>query len=226
MSGALLVGLAGPAGCGKSTAATLIALDGGWRLVSFADPLRALALELHPEWCLLDLQGPKKEVPRPATPLGWGRVEDILILRAQELTGEDVADRYPQVLADAVSGLQAALSPRAALRLLGDLIRTIDPLAFVAHARARVEVALAERLSTVIDDVRYEAEASMVRDMGGTVVHVRREGVSFRRDHSSEQGVSFVADDLALVNRGDLSGLRGELYAVLQPGYRVRESAA
>ncbi|NCU21260.1 hypothetical protein EOM89_11175 [Candidatus Falkowbacteria bacterium] len=204
----------------------MMVLDGGWRLVSFADPLRALALELHPEWCLLDLQGPKKDCPRPATWMGWGRVEDIVIRHAQDLAGEAVVERYPQVLADAVSGLQSALSPRGTLRLLGDCIRAVDPDALVLRAAERVEAAMRAGESAVIDDVRFEPEAAMVRAYGGFVVHVRRAGVSFRRDHNSEQGVAFVADDLALVNRGELNGLRGELVSVLRPGYRMRGATA
>lgn len=220
------MGLAGPAGSGKSAAAALIVLDGGWRLISFADPLRRLALALHPEWCLLDLQGPKKDATRPPTALGWGRVEDIVIRSAQDLTGEDVVDRFPFVVSRAVSELQQALSPRATLRMLGDCLKAIDPAVFVTHAAERAEAAARNGESVVIDDVRFEREAAMVRERGGFVVHVRREGVSFRRDHNSEQGVAVAAGDLALVNRGDLSGLRGELVSVLRPGYRMREAAA
>jgi len=218
-----LVGLAGPAGAGKSSAAALLAAEGGWRVASFADPLRTWALELHPEWALLDLLGNGKDAPRPPGPLGWGRVEDIVIRHAADLTGEDVADRFPQILADAVSELQQTLSPRATLRMLGDTVRAIDPQAFVARAAERIECAGRAGESTVIDDVRFESEAAMVRERGGIVVHVQRDGVRYRRDHNSECGIRVTPEDRLLVNHGNLAALRAELVAVLHPRYRARE---
>lgn len=58
----LLLGFAGPSGCGKSTAATLLVGLGGWRRVSFADPLREALLALHPGWDLWHV-GPGKDLP-------------------------------------------------------------------------------------------------------------------------------------------------------------------
>lgn len=57
----LLLGFAGPAGCGKSTAATVLSGGGGWGRVSFADPLREALLALHPSWDLWHL-GPGKDL--------------------------------------------------------------------------------------------------------------------------------------------------------------------
>lgn len=60
----LLLGLAGPAGCGKSTTASLLSGSCGWARLSFADPLRQLLLALHPAWDLWHL-GPGKDLTPP-----------------------------------------------------------------------------------------------------------------------------------------------------------------
>lgn len=218
-----LVGFAGPAGAGKTSAATLLAAEGGWRIVSFADPLRQMALALHPEWTLADLMGPEKDRPRAPSALGAGRLESLVIRHACALTGDAVSDRFPEVIAATVSGLQTALSPRGTLRLLGDCVRAMDPTAFVTHAAARIERAARAGESTVVDDVRFEAEAAMVRERSGILVHVQRDGVRYRHDHNSECGVAMVQGDRILVNRGNLAALRAELVAVLHPRYRARE---
>jgi len=217
-----LVGLAGPAGSGKSTAAALIAADGGWRLVAFADPLRVWASELHPEWALVDLLGAGKDTPRPPGPLGWGRMEDVVTHHMEELTGADFARAHQFLVARIVSGLQEWLSPRATLRLLGDAVKAVDPEAFVRHAARRIESARQAGESVVVDDVRYEPEATLIRTLGGVILHVRRPGIVYRRDHTSEQGITAAPPDRHFCNPGTLRELRGELLSVLQPAYRVR----
>ncbi|WP_252178385.1 hypothetical protein [Endozoicomonas sp. 4G] len=126
-----------------------------------------------------------------------------------------------------MSTLQHALSPRQTLRALGDMVKAIDPDAFVRSVRARAIDAGEQGLSVVIDDVRFEPEAALVRELGGLVVHLRREGVRFRRDHNSEQGVTVDARDTLAINRGSVQMLRGELYHALGlAGRRTREVAA
>jgi len=210
-----IVGLAGPAGVGKSTAATLIAMSGDWRVISFAEPLRAAALELHPEWSILDFQGPGKERKRPPSPLGWGRMEDIVVAWAMDLTGFDVADGFPFLVQRVMSAMQESLSPRETLRVLGDFVRAMDADAFTRRGREVADRELWSGRSVVFDDVRFEPEAEMIRTAGGLVVHLTRHGVTFRRDHHSEIGLAFGDGDAALHNPGAVRGLHCELSSVL-----------
>lgn len=221
-----IVGLAGPAGVGKSTAATLIALSGDWRVVSFADPLRSVALELHPEWSILDFQGPAKERKRQASALGWGRMEDILDRWASELTGVNVGETHPFNLLHTMSRLQEMLSPRETLRMLGDFVRSIDLDAFTRRGRVVAERELGRGRSVVFDDVRFEPEAEMIRKAGGLVVHMSRQGVVFRRDHNSEVGLARVDGDADLTNPGNVHGLRCELSRLLMRGVCTPENAS
>lgn len=184
LSRPLLLGLAGPAGCGKTTAAALIASRPGWERVSFAQPLRELLLALHPAWDQWHL-GPGKDL----TPANGG------------------------------------LSPREQMRAAGDWCKSYDPAFFTNIGHLRLSRCLERRQHVVIDDVRYESEARLIRDLGGAVIHVCRTDVQFRRDHDSELGIEPEPGDLHLRNWGGLRALNDELEQILAVAVRTRASA-
>jgi hypothetical protein len=169
----LLLGLAGPAGCGKSTAATLLSSN-GWGRISFANPLRAVVLALRPAWD------------------GWH------LQTGKDLTPPD-----------------GGLSPREMMRVIGDWVKNYDPRFFRRIALDQVLMYRRRGIHAVIDDVRFPAEADLVRFMGGAVCHVSRPDVAFRHDHNSEIGVEPLPEDLHLHNWGGVQALGGELNYVL-----------
>lgn len=59
-------------------------------------------------------------------------------------------------------------------------------------------------LPVVITDCRFENEAALVRDAGGTIIEIRRPGIT-RSAHTSDNGVE--ADNI-LMNDGTLEDLR------------------
>ena len=66
----------------------------------------------------------------------------------------------------------------------------------------------------VIDDVRFDNEAHMIRELGGHIVHLHRMHLdsitdySFSPDaHASEQGIIFVPGDVHVVNNGDIDDM-------------------
>ena len=180
----LLLGLAGPAGCGKSTAASLLVSHGGWVRLSFAEPLRELLLVLHPHWDQWRL-GPGKDMCQ--------------------------AD--------------GGLSPRDQLRAAGDWVKRHDPGFFANIMRRQLGANLDQGWHVVIDDVRFEGEARLIRELGGSLVHVSRTDVHFRRDHNSEMGVEPGADDLFLRNWDGLRTLGGELDYLLEAVIQARAHA-
>jgi hypothetical protein len=115
-----LLGFAGPAGVGKSTAAQLLVHQAGWRLVSFADPLRRLALQLRPEWTSWHF-GPGKEV----TPDGGGLTprETLRVL------GDGIKAFYPRAFVEV-----GALSIQT--HLLADHPVVVDDVRFETEAEA------------------------------------------------------------------------------------------
>jgi len=169
----LLLGLAGPAGCGKSTVATLLGSN-GWGRISFADPLRAVVLALRPAWD------------------GWH------LQTGKDLTPPD-----------------GGLSPREMMRAIGDWVKNYDPRFFRRVALDQVLMLRRRGMHAVIDDVRFPAEADLVRFMGGSVCHVSRPEIAFRNDHNSEMGVEPLPEDLHLRNWGGVQALGGELEYVL-----------
>ena len=177
----LLLGLAGPAGCGKSTAASLLVSHGGWVRLSFAEPLRELLLVLHPHWDQWRL-GPGKDMCQ--------------------------AD--------------GGLSPRDQLRAAGDWVKGYEPGFFANIMRRQLGANLDLGWHVVIDDVRFEGEARLVLDLGGSLVHVSRTDVHFRRDHNSEMGVEPGANDLFLRNWDGLRTLGGELDYLLEAAVQER----
>lgn len=164
-----LIGFAGPARVGKTSAAALLG-QVGWRVMSFADPLRDWALTLRPDWSLADLCGPDKEVVR------------------------------------------GHHSPRSLLRGLGDGLNALAPDAILNHARARIERAFLIGERVVFDDVRYEHEADLIRGLGGRIAHIQRHGITYRRDHSSEEGIRVLPalpgypGDAVIENPGTVEG--------------------
>ena len=56
----------------------------------------------------------------------------------------------------------------------------------------------------VIDDVRFDDEADLIRSLGGVVVELARDGVEYANDHASEAGV--VADMKVVLPSGTYFG--------------------
>lgn len=77
----------------------------------------------------------------------------------------------------------------------------------VAH---RDEANLNPDFKVVITDCRFENEAAMIREKGGTIVEVRRNGLTGSQ-HVSDKGVTLTLDDLIVPNNGTLQ----ELYALI-----------
>ena len=68
----------------------------------------------------------------------------------------------------------------------------------------------------VVSDLRFENEATMIRGMGGTIIHLARPDAATVEHHVSEAGVEFLANgDLQLINNGTIEDLLFATEAVL-----------
>lgn len=67
-----------------------------------------------------------------------------------------------------------------------------------------------ENRHVVVTDVRFENEASMIREMGGTIVHIIRPDIQKVQDHVSEAGVFRRVEDIRIFNDRDLGHLKSE----------------
>lgn len=104
---------------------------------------------------------------------------------------------------DAVNAVYG-LSPRQALRIIGEELRAIDPeIWLLALSRAIRETVAAGQLDIVVDDVRLPAEVDLLEDFGAVLFAVERPGVDYRRDHATEMGLMDLDPaPLVMVNHG------------------------
>lgn len=82
---------------------------------------------------------------------------------------------------------------------------------WVLAAYERVKQFHAEGYHAVITDVRFENEAAFVRNNGGVVWHIRRDGIQKVAEHSSEAGLTVYPQDVLISNNGTLEDLLDEV---------------
>lgn len=112
-------------------------------------------------------------------------------------------------------------SGRQLLQEIGtDLMRAYDPDIWLRPIVQRIE-AWPNR-SFIIDDVRFENEAAMIRKMGGHIIHVRRVSQGFVDPHVSEAGVQVGSNDSVIFN-GESSALDFESHALAQYTLKWKE---
>lgn len=183
----LLLGLCGPAGAGKDTAADYLVDAHGFARWAFAEPMRTMLEALLSE-CGLDyahcfepglkeqrIPGLQRSYRELAQTLGteWGR----------QLQGEDFWLRC----AGLCTGLQHE-----------------DP--------ARNEPV---HDAIVFSDVRFPNEAAWLRARGGVLVRVERPDLEPVRTHVSEQLLDQLQPEHTVHNTGGLGHLQGQLDALI-----------
>lgn len=138
-------------------------------------------------------EGKKAKIIRFAEPLkqslctlfGWDRSQ----LESHEFkeTPEPITGKTPRYI-------MQAMGTEFGRELLHDEV-------WIRLAAAEVERCLKDDTVPVLSDVRFENEASMVREMGGVLVHVINPENVIRTDaHASENGVAQRPHDLRFIN--------------------------
>jgi hypothetical protein len=180
-----LIGLTGPAGCGKSTIARSIVMT-----ESLA---RAPCLRGRP----LSLDDPYAARHRFAGPLK-------AMLRTLGLTEAQVDGDEKEIPCELLCGL----TPRVCMQRLGtDFGRDmIGPDLWVRATMLRVDIDLAAGKLVVLDDVRFDNEAEAVRARGGIIIKLVRDATRSSTEypitvHASEAGVSPHLVDVIVPNQ-------------------------
>lgn len=173
-----IIGLMGTAGAGKDTVARFLVKNHGFMRVAFADPLKALALELNPEITRYPADGFGITIQEP---LAW------TVLRL----GWERAKQIPEV--------------REYLQNLGVAARdTIHEDVWVDAAFARMNL---HDGRYVISDVRFLNEVVKVMNVGGEIWRVDRASVEPPNNHVSEQEWRQVTPHVVVANNGTLQEL-------------------
>lgn len=96
---------------------------------------------------------------------------------------------------------------RKLLQILGtEAGRGYDKDVWVKHMEKSIEASMKvmqnnnQDCEIVIDDIRFDNEAQLIRDLGGIVIHLASEGYSMGElsNHDSEKGITFDYKDILL----------------------------
>lgn len=202
-----IIGFTGAAGSGKSAATVWV-------------------LKNHPASCRVTFAGPIKAMAREliggALPRSWPR-------NAGDYVDDPVLKNEPMPFL-------GGITPRRIMQTLGTEWgrQVIHPDFWVGVAAAKVERAAGSTfrksdrvpVKVVLDDVRFQNEALMVRAYGGVVVRVVRPGMAPAAEvaaHLSE-AMDFEAD-ITLVNDGTLEDLHAKVAALFPAPVKVDKKA-
>lgn len=188
-----LIGLAGPAHVGKTSAAGFVNDCLGFEEYSLSDPIKSCMNALF-GWDYRHSDGPLKEViaeVKPDRPAYYDAWEESGLT---EFLGKPNGAEVLKLLGLNDSDM---LSPRHAYQLFGtEFGRAKRPTIWLDLAKAKLD-AMADDEGMVISDIRFPNEHRWVSYSGGFVIHVRREGGEHGivSDHASEQGLERMAVD-------------------------------
>ena len=111
------------------------------------------------------------------------------------------------------------ITGRTAFQRLGDAMKIGFGTDFWIKRWACEYARLKDKHSIVVADVRTNAEADMIRGLGGVILHLERRGAGLsglEGMHSSEAGITFNrSTDLRIENNGTLSELEDELNRIV-----------
>ena len=138
---------------------------------------------------------------------GWARVKfaDPLknMLRAIGLSDRHIEGDLKEVPCDLLQGK----TPRWAMQRLGTEWgrQCIGESFWLDLARREIALTIAQGVPVVVDDVRFENEAQLIRDLGGTILQITR-GNAETPSHASEADLT---GDIVYRNNGTRAELEG-----------------
>lgn len=204
-----IIGLTGPAGCGKDTVALVLTTHARFSQVNFADALRS---ELVSAFCVDQTLFTRRDLKEAPT-------EQLALSRctADGFVGRMVVHHQKMSLP---LDLHAPQSPRRIMQWWGtEYRRWQDPTYWTRALIGRVHTQQqGHQYRHVIGDVRFTNEAQAVRVMGGVIWQITRPGVAADRGHVSETDGSEFKPDAVLHNLHDIRHLQqlvlGEFWAL------------
>lgn len=185
-----LIGLTGPAGAGKTTAAEHIAETTGMHRLSFADPLKDMA----------------------AAFLGTSRTNFEQVYLHDRLTKEvpinglGVSPRQILQTLGTEWG-RNSLDPNIWVRLAQLRIGDLEDQATQGGDTFT---------GAIFDDVRFENEAAFIRAHGGVIIHIYHRQANKVRPHASEAGIQVDKHDYGIWNTGTLPAFRDDIAALVE----------
>ena len=191
-----IIGLTGPAGCGKDTVAAYLRDHAGYKVRAFADALRA---EVCSAFALpIEALTDRASKETPSDLLSMRYCKDTEFCNIMALLGND--NEF----------WTKARSPRAIMQAWGTDYR---------RKRSRDDYWLRQWLDGwqhrlgglhVVPDVRFANEAELIREYGGEVWKVTRPGTGLINSHASETAGDAFNPERTIFNDRGLPELRTE----------------
>lgn len=217
----LIIGLTGPAGCGKDTVASILQTHCGAAVLAFADALRSEIVEAYCVEHICLTRRDTKEHPMQA--LALARCLDSSFVNA--ITVHHMHAGLPL-------DVEAPRSPRQIMQWWGtEYRRKQHPEYWVQKARQSVRWLLTTLRppAVVLTDVRFDNEAALVREsLSGYIWQVKRPGCTVQPGAHTSEVCGALFEPAAVINNShDIRHLQGLVlseYAALAwgvPGVRV-----
>lgn len=186
----MIIGLAGYAGAGKDTVGDVLISKHGYSRIAFADKIRSFLYDINPI-------------------IKWVANEPIYLQKLVNDGGWDTAKQNSEVrrlLQDlGVSGRN----------LFGEDIWIWEALGWAVYAESNknnddgVEGSVNQNI--VVTDVRFENEAKFIKEFGGQVWQVVRDGVKPINDHISEVDLIGYDFDKVIYNNGSREDIEAQI---------------
>ena len=210
-----LLGMTGPAGAGKDTAASMLVEELGYETYALASPIKAIVNSMF-GWGFAHAEGhlKEREIYVKISPTGldpflriWaeynlgfytGTTAIPGMLSIIQTLGLKPTEYFGEVI--------GCISPRRAYQLVGtEWGRAISDTIWLDIAYDNLS-----KKGTIITDVRFPNERDWLDSLGGKLIHVDRGGYTRTGEtsHSSEAGLEIKGDDWVLYNKGSLEELR------------------
>ena len=201
----MIIGFAGKAAAGKTTAARHLAdlLDGNAQIIPMAQVLREEVEDF------LEKSGAGQFVP-----LLYGNQDDkVRVFPVETARAVSACPQWNHFIDENTdiqgpAGNLTAVTVRRLLQWWGtEYRRNQDPEYWTRAWAARVEQYDLERTHILVDDVRFTNELQTLKAKGGLIVKIERPGFNGAGNHSSETSLDhYNGWDHVIVNDGTLSG--------------------
>ena len=205
----MIIGFAGKAASGKTTAARCMAehLPGEVRIIPMAQVLRD---EVD---AFLRATGAESHVP-----LLYGCQEDkVRIFHVDATRARAACPQWSHFLSEHADIQdrqgQTAVTVRRILQWWGTEYRRAQDHDYWTKAWGRrVEQLDLEKMHVLVDDVRFMNELHVIKEHGGLIVKIERPGFDGANNHASETSLDEYHDwDRVLLNDGTLDGFKEQV---------------